>query len=74
MNDETENLVLRALRRIEISNDSIREDLREVKTRLSLLEQQNAVMGQQIAALSGRMDRFELRLERIEKRLDLVEA
>jgi len=74
MNDETENLVLRALRRIEISNDGIREDMREVKTRLSLVEQQIGVMGQQIASLSGRIDRVELRLDRIEKRLDLVET
>jgi predicted nucleic acid-binding Zn-ribbon protein len=67
MNEEAENLVLRALRRIETSIDGLREDMREVKTRLGIL-------AQQYASLSTRVDRIEFRLDRIEKRLDLVEA
>jgi predicted nucleic acid-binding Zn-ribbon protein len=67
MNDETKNLVLRALRRIETSIDGLREDVREIKTRLGILEQQ-------YASMSNRVDRIEFRLDRIEKRLDLVEA
>ncbi len=46
---------------------AFREDIRETKTQLSIIEQQNAL-------LSSGMDRLELRLDRIERRLDLVEA
>jgi predicted nuclease with TOPRIM domain len=67
MSDEPESLILRSLRRIEAGLDGLREDMREVKTRVGLLEQQ-------VALLSTRVDRLELRLERIERRLDLVEA
>jgi predicted nucleic acid-binding Zn-ribbon protein len=67
MNDETENVVLRALRRIKTSIDGLREDIREIKTRLGILEQE-------YASMSNRVDRIEFRLDRIEKRLDLVEA
>ncbi len=74
MVDEPDSLVLRSLRRIETGMDGLREDNREIKTRLGLLEQQVGVMGQQVATVSVRMDRVELRLDRIERRLDLVEA
>jgi predicted nuclease with TOPRIM domain len=67
LRDEPENLVLRALRRIETTMDAVRDDIREIKTRLGFLAQQSA-------SLSSRMDRLESRLDRIEKRLDLVEA
>ncbi len=55
------------LRRIETSVDALRDDNREIKTRLGLLDQQGA-------SLSSRMDRLEFRLDRIERRLDLVKA
>jgi hypothetical protein len=60
--------MLRALRRIEVATEGLRDDLREVKIRLGLLEQQTATV-------SNRMDRLELRLERIiEDRVVHVEA
>lgn len=67
MADEPDNLILRSLRRIETAVDALREDNREIKTRLGILEQQSA-------SLSTRMDRLEFRLDRIERRLDLVEV
>ena len=67
MVDEPDNLVLRALRRVDEKLDRLIEDNREIKTRLGFLEQQ-------YASLSSRMDRIEFRLDRIEKRLDLVEV
>ncbi len=67
MSDEPDNIVLRYLRRMDEKIDGLRDDMREVKTRLGLLEQQ-------YASLSSRVDRIEHRLDRIEKRLDLVEA
>lgn len=67
MAEEPDSLVLRYLRRIDAQVDALREDMREVKTRLGLLEQRYATS-------SSRIDRLEARLDRIEKRLDLVEA
>ena len=66
MDDKTNNLVLEHLRHIRGSVDDIREDMREVKSRLGLLEQQYAI-------ISGRLDRLTDRVERIERRFDLVE-
>ncbi|MFE0756955.1 hypothetical protein ACFW16_23540 [Inquilinus sp. NPDC058860] len=66
MTDETTNLVLEHLRHIRGGIDDLRQDMREVKTRLGLLEQQYAV-------ISGRLDRLTDRVERIERRLDLAE-
>jgi hypothetical protein len=69
MSNELETTqMLRALRRIEVATEGLRDDLREVKIRLGLLEQQTATV-------SNRMDRLELRLERIiEDRVVHVEA
>jgi hypothetical protein len=44
MDDKTNNLVLEHLRHIRGSVDDIREDMREVKSRLGLLEQQYAII------------------------------
>jgi hypothetical protein len=64
---EPDDLVLVQLRRISEQLEALREDNREIKTRLGILEQQGA-------SLSSRMDRMELRLDRIERRLELVDA
>ena len=66
MDEKTDNLVLAHLRHIRGAVDDTREDMREVKSRLGLLEQQYAI-------ISGRLDRLTDRVERIERRLDLVE-
>jgi len=66
MDEKTNNLVLEHLRHIRGAVDDTREDMREVKSRLGLLEQQYAI-------ISGRLDRLTDRVERIERRLDLVE-
>ena len=43
------------------------DDLREIKTRVGILEQQ-------YASMSNRVDQIESRLERIERRLELAKA
>lgn len=63
---EVENLILEHLRQIRAGQDSLREDMREVKVRLGHLEAQ-------YASLSSRIDRIGERLERVERRLELVE-
>ena len=60
------SLVLRYLRAIDEKVDRVAGDVREIKTRVGLLEQQ-------YASVSSRIDRIEGRLERIERRLELVD-
>ncbi len=67
MTTEAENPVLEHLRHIRGAVDALREDNREIKTRLGIL-------GQQYASLSSRIDRIKGRLDRIEKRLELADA
>jgi predicted nuclease with TOPRIM domain len=64
---ETDNVVLEYLRRIRGAGDALRDDMREVKGRLGILESQ-------YANISTRMDRLDTRVERIEQRLDLAAA
>jgi hypothetical protein len=60
---ETDNVVLEHLLHIRGAVDG----LREVKSRLGIVENQ-------YASLSNRLDRLDGRVERIEQRLDLAEA
>ena len=64
---EAESLVLEHLRHIRGAVDGLREDMREVKGRLGILENQ-------YANLSSRVDRIDGRIERIEQRFELIEA
>jgi predicted nuclease with TOPRIM domain len=64
---EAESLVLEHLRHICGAVDGLREDMREVKGRLGILENQ-------YANLSSRVDRIDGRIERIKQRLELIEA
>ncbi|MDO9411005.1 MAG: hypothetical protein Q7T81_00330 [Pseudolabrys sp.] len=64
---EAERLVLEHLRHIRAAVDGLRDDMREVKSRLGILENQ-------YASLSNRIDRMDARVERIEQRLELIEA
>ncbi|MEA2874587.1 MAG: hypothetical protein QOH67_4806 [Hyphomicrobiales bacterium] len=64
---ETDNIVLEHLRHIRSAVDDLRDDMREVKGRLGILESQ-------YANLSNRLDRVDGRIERIERRLNLADA
>ena len=64
---EIENIVLEHLRAIRTTQDRHSDDLREIKGRLGILEQQ-------YASVSNRLDRVDDRISRIEKRPELVEA
>ncbi len=67
MPDQPDALVLALLRKLDEKLDRVSDDLREIKTRVGILEQQ-------YASMSNRIDRIESRLERIERRLELAEA
>jgi len=62
-----DNVVLEHLRHIRSAVDGLRDDMREVKGRLGILESQ-------YANLSNRLDRLDGRIERIEQRLNLADA
>jgi len=64
---ETDSVVLEHLRHIRGAVDGLRDDMREVKSGLGILESQ-------YANISNRMDRLDGRVERIERRLDLTDA
>jgi prefoldin subunit 5 len=71
---DIENLVLEHLRQIRAGQERLGQDMREVKERLGIIEQQAAALHAQYANLSVRIDRMEVRIEHIEKRLGLIEA
>ena len=64
---EADTPLLEHLRNIRGAVDGLREDMREVKGRLGILENQ-------YASLSSRVDRIDGRIERIEQRLESIEA
>jgi predicted nucleic acid-binding Zn-ribbon protein len=64
---DAESLTLKDLRHIRSAVDGLRDDVREVKGRLGILESQ-------YASLSNRLDRVDARIQRIEQRLELTEA
>ncbi len=64
---DAENIVLEHLHHIRSVVDGLRDDMREVKGRLGILESQ-------YASLSNRLDRVDARIQRIEQRLELTEA
>ena len=67
MTDEPDNLVLVYLRRIDEKVDGLRDDVRDLKVRMTSLEEG-------IVGVQRRIDRLEMRVERIERRLDLVDT
>lgn len=66
MSDEPDNVVLLLLRRLDAKGDRIIDDLRDIKTRMTAVEEA-------ISGVNRRLDRHDARLDRIERRLDLVE-
>ena len=74
MTETPENLILDLLRSIRSDVGGLREDMRDVKRRLSSLEMAVSQVHGDFSGQSMRIDRLEHRLERIEHRLDLSEA
>ncbi|MFA7242311.1 MAG: hypothetical protein WC091_19540 [Sulfuricellaceae bacterium] len=81
MIDNIESLVLEQLRAIRADIASVKEDTREIKNRLAIVESGIATLrrdGSDFAASIAdqhlRYDRINDRIERIEKRLELANA
>ncbi len=64
---EPENIVLNLLRKIDTKLDRIADDVRDLKTRVTAIEEG-------MAGIHRRLDRVDERLDRIERRLELVGA
>jgi chromosome segregation ATPase len=67
MSEASDNIVLEHLRHMRVVLDNVYQDVRELKTLVTLLEQQ-------YASMSNRIDRIDIRLERIETRIGLIDA
>ena len=78
MSDEPQNLALVLLHRLDAKMDRVREDLGDVKHRLTTLQAQvgqlAATEASHYAGTARWLDRMEQQLDRIERRLDLVET
>ncbi|MER2527518.1 MAG: hypothetical protein ABTR07_06290 [Candidatus Competibacter denitrificans] len=81
MAESVENLILEHLRAIRADIVGIKEDVREIKQRLTSLEAAVAGLRRDNANLYGdvidqhaRYDRLAERIERIERRLDLADG
>ena len=79
MADESENLVLTFLRRLDARMDRIEPELRDLKERMTSLELGMASVRRELvgqaegdARLHARFDRLDDRVARIERRLDLT--
>ncbi|MBK1693685.1 hypothetical protein CKO09_02865 [Chromatium weissei] len=78
MTDNVENLVLELLRAMRGDIALVRDDIREIKMRMSSLENVVSSIKRDVADLYGevsaqntRYDRLTDRIERIERRLDI---
>ena len=81
MTDNVENLILEHLRALRGGQDRLEAEIREVKMRLTSIEERSTLVEKGIANVHGdlailqlRMDRQGDRLDRIEKRLELTAA
>jgi archaellum component FlaC len=67
MTDQPDNIVLAMLRKIDQRTERMAEDLQDLKTRVTAVEEG-------LAGVNRRLDRLDHRVERIEKRLELSET
>ena len=73
MTDKPDNIVLEHLRRMRATLDDLREDNKDLKFRLGVVERGLISVQDILVQHSMQFDRLGTRLERIEKRLTLVE-
>ena len=67
MTDQPDSLVLAILRRIDQRTERMAEDVHDLKTRVTAVEEG-------LAGVNRRLDRLEVRVDRIEKRLELSDV
>jgi archaellum component FlaC len=67
MADEPDSIILAILRKIDQRTERMAEDLHDLKTRVTSVEEG-------LAGVNRRLDRLETRVDRIEKRLELTDV
>ena len=73
MSEVTLEMLFTLSQKILEAQGEVRADVREIKSRLTLLEEGQARLYTMYAGQPGRLDRIESRLEHIERRLELYE-
>jgi len=78
MVEEPAHLILDHLRAIRTEMGGLRDDVRELKTRMTTVDHQiaslTATIAGNYAGTATRLDRMEVRIEHIERRLGLADA
>ena len=74
MTEETENLVVQILKKLQADNQHFRQEFDDIKTRLASVENHLAANHLDFAQLSARIDTLSRGLERMELRLGLLES
>lgn len=74
MTAETESLMLEILKRLQADMSELKQDMRDTKIRVGLVEGHVASLLVAQHHTNERLDRLSDRVERIERRLDLVEV
>ena len=74
MTDETANLILELLRRLDVKVDRLTDAVGDLQRRVSSIELSVAQLHGDFAGQSVRIDKIEARLLRIERRLEIVPA
>jgi hypothetical protein len=67
MADQPDSIVLAILRKIDPRTERMAEDIHDLKTHMTSVEEG-------LAGVNRRLDRLEVRVERIEKRLELTDV
>ncbi len=74
MTEETENVVLEILKRIQTDMSDMRDDISELKMRATALDEHMGGLIIQVSGNNNRLDRMDERLKRVERRLELSDV
>ena len=74
MAEKVENLILERLKRIDHRLENIADDISELKTRATAVDEHIGGMFITLSGVNARLDRIDDRMKRIERRLDLSEV
>jgi hypothetical protein len=74
MSADDQALMFEILKRIQADVVDMKEDISDMKLRVTATEDHLATLVMSVAGINHRLDRMDGRIERIERRLDLTET
>jgi len=74
MTEDTTNLVLEILKKIQSDVAFVRQDVNDLKNRMASVESHLAALHLDLVQISARVDTLGRRMERVETRLGLIDA